>query len=146
MISLNLSKAIFRVWGRNNSLMLQHWPCVVDKRHVLIKVLIISRQGCGNVAMNNPHLMSFANLKQRRYNVVIQTSRRRCRFDVVLSTLYRSCHFNICDILWKEFTIQRRGNVCATLRIWRHSIDIRKTLWIWLRDFIVTTMLSLQHS
>ena len=46
---------------------------------------------------------------------------------LVVITLYRRCHCNKKDMLWDKFTIQRWGDVGATLWIWRCSIDVVKT-------------------
>ena len=75
-----------------------------------------------NVAMNNPNMTFFATLKQCWCKIVIPPSIGHCEFDVADMTLSRRCHYKIHDILWGEFTefiIQRKGNVDATLRIWR---------------------------
>ena len=68
------------------------------------------------------------------------------KFAVELSMLYWR-YYSIHDILWwGELTIQCWGNTFATtLQIWRRSIDVVKTSWIWRHDFNVLATLSIRY-
>ena len=58
------------------------------------------------------------------FDVVRSTLRRCCKCDVATSTLWQRCQYNIHGLFGHELTIQRQGNVEATLQFWRRGISV----------------------
>ena len=116
----------------------QHWLYLQDKCHVVIKIFHnfeVKLSKRYHVTMNSLHYTFFVKLTQRWCNFVLPTLRRCCEFGVTVIAFYWHCYYNIIDTLWGEFTIQRWGNICTMLLIWRLSIKVVKALGILSRDF-----------